>query len=87
MIKISHKEFLWALASARVSDEVVPRLEQERWIWESFAFDDSGARYEVERPFATHEDASIRVYRPDELLIQLGGRKRKARVLWQKKKA
>jgi len=80
VIRVSYKEFARVLASARAADGAIPRLEQERWTWESFAFEDSGARYGVERPFVTHRDASIRIFRPDELLIQLGVRKRETGV-------
>jgi len=43
-MKITYREFLIALTNAQ-RDKRFKNLKFERWLWESFAFDNSGAHY------------------------------------------
>lgn len=43
-MKITHREFLLALVNAQ-RDKRFKNLKFEKWLWESFAFDNTGAHY------------------------------------------
>jgi hypothetical protein len=44
-MKVTHREFLLALTTAQRDKRRFKNLKFERWLWESFAFDNEGAHY------------------------------------------
>jgi hypothetical protein len=44
-MKITHREFLIALTYAQRDKRRFQNLKFEKWLWESFAFDNTGAHY------------------------------------------